>query len=387
MHRETWLSTWRLLTAITTRVAPSMALALLTPSALSQNVLSSFDSGTEGWTVLVNGGNGSVHAPMGGNPDGYLQTTDVTGGAYTNSAPLAFLGDLTGFDSGTFSFDGILIDQDGSAPLTQPGIVTFRSPTDSATKDLAPSGYSSTWTRYSAQLKAADWGKTQLQWSNLLANVTSIEIISDATMGNDTTGLDNVELAPLEIVGSLCNGDGGDQAGCVDCPCTNNSAVGTTGGCLNSAGTSTRIDATGDTSTSLPPGVPTDLRFSLAGAPAGALCVMLSGDAIAPMSMASMCFGLNSGTQAINLDGLRCAIVNTRRHGGRSANAQGEVMDSSGASRVWGGEAQPNSGLWAQGGFVAGQTRYFQVTHREDPLLGCMRGLNTSQAIEILFTP
>ena len=103
--------------------------------------------------------------------------------------------------------------------------------------------------------------------------------------------------------------------------------------------------------------------------------------------MANTCFGLDSGTQVIDRDGLRCAVMNLKRHGGRSANAMGEVMDASGPSRVWGGEAQPNAGLAVQGGFVAGQTRYFQVTHRDDPLLGCMRGLNTSQAIEVVFTP
>jgi len=86
-------------------------------------------------------------------------------------------------------------------------------------------------------------------------------------------------------------------------------------------------------------------------------------------------------------DGLRCAVTNIKRHGGRSANMLGQINDSAGPSRVWGGEAQPHGGIYSQGGFVSGQTRYFQVTHREDPTLGCMRGLNTSQAIEVTFTP
>ena len=191
----------------------------------------------------------------------------------------------------------------------------------------------------------------------------------------------------LEVFSSLCNGDGGNGMGCTDCPCMNNAAPGTFGGCLNSAGASTQIAATGDPSASLPPGVTTDLRFRLSGAPAGALCVMLSGDAVASQTMGNMCFGLDSGNQSIDRDGLRCAVLNTKRHGARTASAMGEVLDSAGPSRVWGGEAQPNGGLWRQGGFVAGQTRYFQVTYREDSLAGCMRGLNTSQAVEVVFTP
>ena len=186
---------------------------------------------------------------------------------------------------------------------------------------------------------------------------------------------------------STCNGDGGDQRGCTDCPCNNNAPHGTVGGCLNSAGTATRIAASGDPSASTLPGVATDLRFTLSGAPAGAFCVMLSGSGVAPLNMNNLCFGLDSGVQSADRDGLRCAVMNVKRHGGRSADSLGEVIASSGPNRVWGGEAQPHGGLWKQGGFSAGQTRYFQVTFRENPLAGCMRGLNTSQAVEVLFTP
>ena len=190
-----------------------------------------------------------------------------------------------------------------------------------------------------------------------------------------------------EFFSSICNGDGGNQAGCSDCPCSNNAPIGTVGGCLNSAGTSTKLTASGDPSASLPPGVSTDLRLTLNGAPSGAFCLMLSGSAIAPQNAANMCFGMVSGLQSPDRDGLRCAVMNVKRHGGRAANALGEVMSSSGPSRVWGGEAQPGGGLWKQGGFVSGQTRYFQVTYREDTAAVCMRGLNTSQAVEVTFTP
>jgi len=208
----------------------------------------------------------------------------------------------------------------------------------------------------------------------------------------DWVGNERVEV--FESVGgidplgtSLCNGDGGDQLGCTNCPCGNNAMPGTIGGCLNSAASSARINASGDLSASTPPGATNDLRFTLVGAPATVLCVMLSGGATAPTNMASPCFGLNSGVQSPDRDGIRCAVMNIKRHGGRSADAMGNVLDSAGPSRVWGGEAQPGGGLWKQGGFVAGQTRYFQVTYRENSLMVCMRGLNTSQAIGVTFTP
>ncbi len=101
--------------------------------------------------------------------------------------------------------------------------------------------------------------------------------------------------------------------------------------------------------------------------------------------MVNPCFGMNSGAQAMQFDGLRCAVTNTRRHGGRSADAMGDVGVT---NAPWGGEGNPMVGIANAGtGFVAGQTRYFQVINRDDPLLSCMRGLNTSQAVEVTFTP
>lgn len=222
---------------------------------------------------------------------------------------------------------------------------------------------------------------------NVAANLTSF---SYSIMG--PTGFMEIFPETLVITGApvfvdLCNGDGGNQMGCTNCPCGNNAMPGTIGGCTNSGGGSTAIAASGSTSVSLGAGDPTDLRLTLTGAPPNAFCVMLSGDAVAPANMANPCFGMNSGAQAADRDGLRCAVQNTLRHGGRSANVAGEVVDSAGPSRVWGGEAQPNAGIAGQAGFVAGQTRYFQLNHRDDAMQVCMRGLNTSQAIEVTFEP
>jgi hypothetical protein len=183
----------------------------------------------------------------------------------------------------------------------------------------------------------------------------------------------------------FCSGDGGDQMGCTDCPCGNNAAPGTVGGCLNSAGTATRLNGSGFTSVSAPPGDPTDLRFGAEGAPPFAFCVLNSGDVLAPTNPMNPCFGFDTGILSSSFDGLRCVVQNTRRHGGRSADANGEIGVT---NNPWGGEGPPAIGLGqAFGGFMAGQTSYFQITHREDPLLICMRGLNTSQAVQVNFTP
>ncbi len=184
---------------------------------------------------------------------------------------------------------------------------------------------------------------------------------------------------------SLCDGDGGDQLGCTDCPCGNNASVGTVGGCLNSAGRSARLFVAGSPSVSLPAASTTDLRFAVSGVPAGSFCVLTSGDGLAPASAQNPCLGLGTGARALVFDGLRCAIVNTRRHGGRPADLNGQVGVT---NTPWGGEGGPPAGIANAGsGFGVGQTRYFQIVNRDDPLLSCTRGLNTSQAIEVTFIP
>lgn len=190
-----------------------------------------------------------------------------------------------------------------------------------------------------------------------------------------------MEIGIHETYVSSCNGDGGDQQSCTDCPCSNNATPGTIGGCLNSSGNSTRLFAGGSASVGLPANSDFDLFFAVTGAPGGSLCGLWSGAAIAPNNGANPCFGLGSGVQSQLLDGLRCAVASTRRHGFRVATAAGNAGQ-------WGGDEGPAVGIAQAGiGFVAGQSRYFQMIGRDDSQLSCMRGLETSQAIRVTFRP
>lgn len=190
---------------------------------------------------------------------------------------------------------------------------------------------------------------------------------------------------PVSTIGpDVCSGDGGDQAGCTNCPCGNNAVLGTIGGCLNSAGTSAQLLVTGSTSVSLPSGSALDLRVALTSAIPSSLCVLRSGEVAAPGNPASPCFGLSSGIQALAFDGLRCAILGVRRHGARMADSNGSVGLT---NSPWGGEGGPDIGLARFAGFVPGENRFFQVIGRDFANLSCMRGLNTTQAIRVVFQP
>lgn len=177
----------------------------------------------------------------------------------------------------------------------------------------------------------------------------------------------------------FCNGDGGNQAGCTSCPCGNEIPVDDIGGCTNSSGGPGRLFSFRSSSVSVG-----NLLMRLRSAPANSFAVLNSGDELAPTNMANPCFGLDSGVQSVSFDGLRCVVTNTQRHGGRAADSAGDVGYTNAG---WGPPDGPMGGIAASGGFVVGQTRSFQAIFREFPNLVCTRGLNTSQAQTITFTP
>ena len=190
--------------------------------------------------------------------------------------------------------------------------------------------------------------------------------------------------APPPMFVESCNGDGGNQLGCTDCLCGNNGAPGTVGGCTNADSRNARLLGSGT------PSVSSDtLRFEMTGGTSSSFAVLTSGGAIAPNNPGNPCFGLDSGIQAVTLDGLRCAVQAVQRHGSRSIDANGDVGTGipGPGNQGWGPPSGPPGGLALQGGFGAGQTRHYQVIYRVDPLLGCMTGQNTSQAVTVLFQP
>jgi hypothetical protein len=192
----------------------------------------------------------------------------------------------------------------------------------------------------------------------------------------DRTSPTGFRLLAAELSASeSCSGDGGDQMGCTSCPCGNDAVPGTIGGCLNSAGSSTRLLASGSDSITA-----ADLRFEASGAPPLNSAVLTSGNALAPANMANPCFGMSSGVQSVNLDGLRCAVQSVLRHGVRPSDANGDIGAT---TNGWG----TPSGFFNFAAFVAGDTKHFQIIHRDTTLLVCLTGQNTSQALSVTFAP
>ena len=83
-------------------------------------------------------------------------------------------------------------------------------------------------------------------------------------------------------------------------------------------------------------------------------------------------------------DGLRCAVTNTLRNGGRGADLNGEIGVT---NSPWGGEANPPGGIAQFFGYGSGTTRFFQGIHRDSVAVNCGTGLNTTQALVVTFIP
>jgi len=124
---------------LSTLAIPLVAGGLLSLAPLSAGAIptisSTFDAGLEGWTAvglgepqftlvppavtdipITNNAADMVWSATDGNPGGYAQFTDIINEPSSlASAPAAFLGDLTGYIDGTFSFQHRLFDDGPSA--------------------------------------------------------------------------------------------------------------------------------------------------------------------------------------------------------------------------------------------------------------------------------
>ena len=149
-----------------------------------------------------------------------------------------------------------------------------------------------------------------------------------------------------------CFGSGADTI----CACLNASPVQEQSGCVNSSGRAALLR--GDGSASI---AQNDLSLRTHGMPPAKSCILFVGTDTP-----------NGGAGALFDDGLRCAGGTTRRLGLRTSDAQGFA--------TWG------PGLNAQGGWLAGQTRYLQAWYR-DPAGPCGRGSNLSNGYRVVLAP
>lgn len=206
------------------RLALLLAVAIFASSpAAFADVISTFDSDKDGWTLFQNDGAPFDWISTGGNPGGYIGATDKTNDWAYVQAPSKFLAPAA--YGGTLSFD-LKVDN-LNQPAGFPGIFAVRVGLQGAGFTLINEGAlpTTTWTNYSFtldELSAHGWRKfsnfsqnysfgaplaTQAEMQSVLAGLTRLVIATDYTLASidsnvpqvDRTYIDNVRLSTAEV--------------------------------------------------------------------------------------------------------------------------------------------------------------------------------------------
>jgi PEP-CTERM motif len=176
--------------------------ATLAATSAQANLISSFGTNAEGWSATAVDAVFTYQA-TGGNTGGFIQTADASFTDMVVSAPSSWLGNLSSYLGGTFSFDAKNINKslpDYSGVNFGFGLITITGTAGTVAFNISPTGQPAAdgqWHSFSATLDPALWGANL---SAVLSDVTSFAITSEFTNGVvEITGLDNIALNSLVL--------------------------------------------------------------------------------------------------------------------------------------------------------------------------------------------
>jgi hypothetical protein len=142
----------------------------------SQQIVSSFNSNSGGWTAECAD---VFYVASGGNPGGHIKLVNNCGGSTAAYVPPKYLGDLSQFDGGVIAFDVRYLYPIGSIGSGF-GRIQMNGPVLNATHDFAPNPQvpsNTEWTTYYVPFTAEDWNMSPSNWNILLKNVTTIHVV------------------------------------------------------------------------------------------------------------------------------------------------------------------------------------------------------------------
>lgn len=178
-------------------LALALSAAVAVPCAHA-NLISTFGASAEGWSATAADAVFTYQA-TGGNTGGFIQTADASFTDMVVTAPSSWLGNLSSYLGGTFSFDAKNINNsspDYSGATFGFGLITISGTAGSVSFNISPTGQPAAdgqWHSYSAALDPTLWGANL---SAVLSDVTSFAITSEFTNGVvEIAGLDNIALA------------------------------------------------------------------------------------------------------------------------------------------------------------------------------------------------
>lgn len=201
-------------------------LAVLLPPALSAEVTSQFDTTSEDWQVtsLLDLGPydpptqvlPASYEPAGGNPGGFISSTDPDSVTFWFDAPAKFLGNKSAYHGGTLGFDLFYQTDPANLPWEDADVLLVGAGM-SLVMDAGDRPVYDTWTPYLVSLhEDAGWRvgdlngapPTDAEFAQVLSSLTALRIRGEFVYGQEFSGLDNVTLsgAPVPEAGTLAGG-------------------------------------------------------------------------------------------------------------------------------------------------------------------------------------
>jgi len=157
-------------------------------------VSSTFSADAEGWRLI--GQNVTAWQAAGGNPGGCVKVSDIAGHGYV-TAPVAYLGDWSGFDGADTLSASLYLDNTSGGATSNPWVFRIAGPGGAAYAFDGPSYVPPhrVWTTYRVSLAETDWTIESGTWSEIVANVTSLRLNVEFVSGAEIDYFDSVSLS------------------------------------------------------------------------------------------------------------------------------------------------------------------------------------------------
>lgn len=181
-----------------------IAALALAAAPLAQATSSTFDSNTQGWTVLGDAEGPVTWVASGGNPGGHVQIDDATlGGVTYFVAPAAYLGNRSAALGSLLRFDLMQV-YSGSPSQFDAADVVLVGGGRTLVFDTAVNPANGSWTAYAVPLAAGGWRlnsptgafASSAQLASTLGSLDALRIRAEFRTGPDIGRLDNVSLVP-----------------------------------------------------------------------------------------------------------------------------------------------------------------------------------------------
>lgn len=178
------------------------AISSLFATAAQADLLSTFNTDAEGWTASDPTGDYTASwTAVGGNPGGFLAGNEpvALGGTGYFIAPNNWLGNLSAYAGGTFSYDIKVISGTSYFGGDPDVIISGGGGSASYSANINPVGDG--WVTISVALTGANFSGGNL--AAILANVTSIQIRGELIDGPEIEGIDNIRISASAVPGPI----------------------------------------------------------------------------------------------------------------------------------------------------------------------------------------